>query len=306
LWTLSRLPNAAEDPDSSFPSGARKFCWPGYMYYSSSFLSFAGTMGRGGLYVSSINAANGLWLSGAAIRAVNPSGVVKDSAITQGGIAFLINLPYTASSGAPKYSLQVSKSGYTSGYTTYTKDVSVPLMGVAASYRHTAPLVYSKHWVVTAYWSTSSTNLNLRLYWPASSPDIGYLPNNAGLLGDRPYGRMFRDGGVNDSPPAEAAVLRPKTGTSYPWYYSYGSYTILIRNYTGTHIEFNDAAPIVRVWYGGLVKKIILKDDVCAAGENTWLAGTLRTTVTEIDNCGANLAPYAVDDTIYSITEAGQ
>jgi hypothetical protein len=221
-------------------------------------------------------------------------------------MAYLINLPYTkADTQSPKYSLQVSKSGYTTGYTTYLKDVSVPLMSIRSSYQQIAPLVQTKYWAVTTYW-TGNIDLDDHLYLPAGAPDQGYIGSNSGLLGDRPYVRMFMNGGVDGNPPTDAVIIRPKTGTSYPWYYSYGNYTILIRQHSGTSSEFNDSVPVVRVWYGGLVKKIIFKTDPCTAGEAVWWAGTIRTTVVAIDDCNATITPYSVDESTYSIAGAGE
>lgn len=300
MWYWSRLLTAVEDPDNVYPTGAVKFCWPNTMKYSSGFISFAGVMGRGGLYINTKDGATGMPVVGSSVRAVNPAGTVKDTAITDfAGMAYLINLPYT-NSGAPLYSVQVSKAGYTNGFTTVLDKVSVPLWEVYASIRSIIPMVNTRHYAVTMAWG-EDINLDFRLFTPATCPDAGFVDYNQGILGDRPYIRAFMDGGNGDNPNVSAVVIRPKTGTNYPWYYTYGNYTILVKQRSGSVAQFNDADPVVRVWYQGKVKKIIYKDDICAVGDLDWLAGTIRTTVTEIDVCGVNLAPYAVDEGVYSI-----
>jgi subtilisin family serine protease len=273
-WSL----NIQVDPN--YPIGAaRPFCWPSTMT-NSVYLNVAAAMDRGAISSWGTDAITGLPLTGASFQAVTTTGSVKDTAKldTNTNRWFdLINLPTSYT-----YNLQVSKSGYTSGYQKFWWYFSVypgswtvlPGIGVPPNTNFN---------VVADWWGSSTTDLNLYVLLPPGSPSgmvgDGYSGHandvGVGTLLDFPQARWNREGGtisLGDWAESESITVNRKPGMSYP-YYPY-AYDVYLRDWNSSEDYLEDSYPVIRIWYGGAIKAAwSISSGACDAADNWWHAG---------------------------------
>lgn len=304
--------NTATDPvvsnanyawDGGYPTDGAPFCWPNaswganYDMSGSRYLNVAAAMNRGAVSVEAVDATTGLPLSGASMRATVGT-TAKDTSLIVGTttrFTDLLNLP-----AGQVIKLQVYKSGYTYGYQTYIYLGLGPGTFYSNDPWLLAPVPPNKDFNVVANWDWGY-DIDLRVYTPYSNPGQIVYASNPGTLLAAPYARWFREGAFSsgDSMPVEAVRIKKNPSYAYPYYP--GFYDYILYSWNGGN-AMNDANPIIRVWYGGVIKQTIA-DPYCSSDSyRTWWAGWLykygsSTQYYDYDSCGS-ATPYAEEDPI--------
>lgn len=271
-------------------SGEAPFCWPrssapyGALQDMSNarYLDLAAAMDRGALAIHLVDAATGLPLTGATVRAVDSAGVVKDTArldSTEVAMITLINMPANS-----LYKIQVNKAGYTRGYQTIMSNTNLWPGTVIFWSDAEVGIPSNTNFRAVLNWINWFGDYDLDLHLWITAIDQAVYWNNPGSLWVPPYALLQNDSDGSSYVATETIAVRNKALT--PWY-SF-PYSFYVQSYPPSAESLNSSYPVVRIWYNGVIKQTWYKDVSC--GATTWEAGSFyksgtTTKYSETDDC---------------------